>query len=387
MYRTRIKGTPLKRSVYATATSLKGKNTGPGIPLTTSMTRARIRMKTSDTMKICTLSKNAPRTEGRPSEPTSDCQRCCGLKNRSATTPLPGASTTTTAMIAKNSTVLALDTRTPRFPRARERLPGSRGADGPGAEGPPCVTLLLQGGNVQVLLQVLLLELLEGPIVLHLAEDLVYAADERVALLEEHPELLVARVLPDYGRAVYLEVAQVDRGHQVGNEGVDLAALQGGLRVVGGVVDLGILGWLYRLVDEIEGRRADLGPYGQVLEVGDALRLGGGIVLHHEHALGVVEVAVREIDDLLAFRGYGDLVDVEVEVFGVRGVGLVERLDGPLYREVHAVRDLTRYIALVPRVVFGVACEPRRVGRVVPGERELGLLGKRRGGRRRPFFL
>src|SRR5215204_5426000 len=340
MYRTRIKGTPLKRSVYATATSLKGKKTGPGIPLTTAMTRARIRINTSENMKICTLSKNAPRTEGRPSEPTSDCQRCCGLKNRSATTPLPGASTTTTAMIAKNSTVLALDTSTPRFPRAREPRP----ADGPGAAGP---TLLLEGGNVQVLLQMLLLELLQGPVAIHFGEDLVYAADERVALLEEHPELLVARVLPDYGGALYLEVAQVDRGHQVGDEGVDLAALQGGLRVVGRVVDLGILGWLYCLVDEIEGRRADLGPYGQVLQVGDALRLGGGIAFHHEHALGVVEVAVREIDGLLAFRGYGDLVDVEVEIFGARGVGLVEWLDGPLYREVHAVCDLTRYIALV----------------------------------------
>src|SRR5215213_6482656 len=154
MYRTRIKGTPLKRSVYATATSLKGKNTGPGIPLTTAMTRARIKIKTSETMKICTLSKNAPRTEGFPSEPTSDCQRCCGLKNRSATTLLPGASTTTTAMIAKNSTVLALDTSTPLFPSAREPRP----AVGFGAAaGPPFVTLLLQGGDVQVLLQVLLL--------------------------------------------------------------------------------------------------------------------------------------------------------------------------------------------------------------------------------------
>src|ERR671910_2888016 len=380
MYRTRIKGTPLKRSVYATATSLKGKKAGPGIPLTTAMTRARIRINTSDTMKICTLSKNAPRTEGRPSEPTSDCQRCCGLKNRSATTPLPGASTTTTAMIAKNSTVLALDTRTPRFPSAREPRPGSRGADGPGAEGPPSVTLLLQGGNVQVLLQVLLLELLEGPIVLHLAEDLVYAADERVALLEEHPELFVARILPDHGRALYLDVAQVDRGHQVGDEDVDLAALQRGLRVVGGVVDLGVRGRLHRLVDEIEGRRADLGPNGQVLQVGDALRLCGGIVFHHEHALGVVEVAVREVDGLLAFWGYGDLVDVEVEVFVARGIGLVERLDGPLYREVHAVCDLTRYIALVPRVVLGVSLEPRRIGRRVRGDRQHPLLEERRVG-------
>jgi hypothetical protein len=52
--------------------------------------------------------------------------------------------------------VLALDTSTPLFPRAREPRP----ADGSGAAGPPSVTLLLEGGNVQVLLQVLLLQLL-----------------------------------------------------------------------------------------------------------------------------------------------------------------------------------------------------------------------------------
>src|SRR5215211_605095 len=379
MYSTRIKGTPLKRSVYATATSRKGKNTGPGMPLTTAITRARIKMKTSETVKILTLSQNAPRTEGSRSEPTRDCQRCCGLKNRSATTPLPGASTTTIAMIAKKSTVLALDTSTPLFPRAREPRPGSLpGADGPGAAGPPSVTLLLQGGDVQVLLQVLLLELLQGPIALHLAEDLIYASDERVALLEEHAELLVARVLPDYGRAVYFEVAQVYRGHQVGDEDVDLAALQRGLGVVGGVVDLGIRGRLHRLVDEIEGRRADLGPYSKVLEVGDALRFSGRRVLQHEHALGVVEVAVREVDGRLALFGYGDLVDVEVEIFRARRVGLVERLDGPHYREVHALCDLARYVALEPRVVFGISFEPRRVGRLVRGDRQLALLEERR---------
>src|SRR5215211_8468747 len=340
------------------------------------MMRAKIRIKTSEMVKIFTLSKNASRTDGSPSEPTSDCQRCDGLKNRSATTSLPGASTTTTAMIAKKSTVLALDTSTPRFPRAREPRPGSRGA--PGAAVPPSVTLPLEGGNVQVLLQVLLLQLLEGPVALHLAEDLVYAADERVALFEEHPELLVARVLPDNGRAIYLEIAQVDRRQQVGDEDVDLAALQRGLGIVGRVVDLGILGRLHRLVDEIEGRRADLGPYGEIFQVRDALRIGGWIIFHHEQALGVVEVTVREIDGLLAFWGYGDLVYIEVEVFCAGGVGLVERLYGPLYREVHALCDLTRYIALVPRVVFRVSLEPRRIGRLVRGDRQHALLEERR---------
>src|SRR5918997_2624592 len=374
MYRTRSKGTPLKRSVYATATSLKGKKTGPGIPLTTAMTRARINIKTSETIKISTLSKNAPSTEGKPSEPTSDCQRCRGLKNRSATTSLPGASTTTTAIVAKKSTVLALDTSTPLLPRAREPLP----TDGPWAAEPPSVTLLLQGGDVQILLQVLLLQFLEGPVALHLAEHLIYAADERVALLEEHPELLVARVLSDHGRAIYLDVTQVERGQQVGDEDVDLAALQGGLSVVGGVVDLGVRGRPYRLVDEIEPGRSDLRPYGHILQVRDALRAGGGTIFHHEHALGVVEVAVREVDDLFAFRGNGDLVYVEVEVFGARGVGLVERLDGPLDREVHALRDLARHIALVARVVLGITLEPRWIGRLVRGDRQSALLEERR---------
>src|SRR5215217_2813622 len=204
MYRTRIKGTPRKRSVYATATSRKGKNTGPGIPRTTAMTSARTRISTSETIKIFTLSKKAPSTEGLPVLPTSDCQRFFGLKNRSATISLPGESATMTAITAKKSTVLALDTRTPRFPRAREPLPAS--ARGPGAPGPPPSTLLLDGGDAQVLLQVLLLQLLERPVFLHRAKRLVHAAHKRVALLQQYPELLVARVLAYHGRAVYLEV-------------------------------------------------------------------------------------------------------------------------------------------------------------------------------------
>src|SRR5918998_366729 len=219
------------------ATIRKGKKAGPGIWRTTAMTRARIRIKTSETMKISTFKRNAPTTDGSLCVPRKDCLRWKGLKNRSATTSLPGASTTTTAMAAKNSTVLALDTSTARFPRIRDPRP--EGADDPGSV-PLAVTLLFQGRDVQVLLQVLLLKLLQGPVALHLPKDLVHAADERVALLEEHPELLVARVLADHCRAIDLEVPQVDCGHKIGDEDVDLAALQRGLGVVGGVVDLGL---------------------------------------------------------------------------------------------------------------------------------------------------
>src|SRR4051794_2261064 len=152
------------------------------------MTSARIRINTSETVKIFTFSKNAPSTEGLVPEPMNDCQRFLGLKNRSATTSLPGEIATITAITAKKSTVLALDTSTPRFPSAREPLPAS--AEGPGAPGPPATTLLLDGGDVQVLLQVLLLQLLERPVFLHRGERLVHAADQRVALLQQYPELL-----------------------------------------------------------------------------------------------------------------------------------------------------------------------------------------------------
>src|SRR5215218_3202144 len=237
----------------------------------------------------------------------------------------------------------------------------------------PAPTLLLEGGDVQVLLQVLFLQLLEGPVFLHRGERLVYTSDELVALLEEDPELLVARVLPDHGRVLDLEVAQVDRGYQVGDEYVDLAALQRGLGVVGGVVDFGVLRGLYRLVDEVEGGRADLCAYGQVLEVGDALRVGGWVILHHEHALSVVEVAFRKFDGFLTLGGNGDLIYIKVEVFGAGRVGLVERLDDPLYRKVHALGDLVCHVALVPRIVLGVSFEPGRVCGPVRGDRKLTL--------------
>src|SRR5918997_1446336 len=254
MYRTRIRGTPRKRSVYARATILKGKNTGPGICRTTAMTSARIRIKTSEIAKISTFRRNAPTTEGVLGVPTADCQRWKGLKKRSATISLPGASTKTTAMAAKNNTVLALETSTARppsilEPRSAPGAPaGSLGSGWSPGPVPLVVILLLEGGDAQVLLQVLLLELPQRPVLLHLAQDLVDAAHERVALLEEHPELLVPGVLSDHLRVLYLEVAQVDRRHQVGDEGVDLAALQGALRVVGGVVDLGLRVGLHRLV-------------------------------------------------------------------------------------------------------------------------------------------
>src|SRR5215217_6223785 len=340
------------------------------------MTSARIKIKTSETVKIFTFRKNAPRTEGLIPEPMSDCQRCCGLMNRSATISLPGDSTTITAITAKKSTVLALDTSTPRFPSAREPRPAS--AEGPGAPGPPPSTLLLEAWDVQVLLQVLLLQLFQGSVLLHRGERLVHAADQRVALLQQYPELLVARVLAYDGRAVYLEVAQVNRGNQVGDEDVDLAALQGGFGVVGGVEDFRVLRRLYRLVYEVQAGRADLGPDGQVLEVGDALGVGGGVVLHHEDALGVVEVALRNLYGLFALRGYGDLVDVEVEVFGARRVGLVEGLDDPLYGEVHTLGDLLGHVAFVARVVFWASLEPRRVGRPVGGDRQHALRVERR---------
>src|SRR5919199_608532 len=186
MYRTRIRGTPRKRSVYATATIRKGKKTGPGICRTTAMTRARIRIKTSEIAKISTLSRNAPTTDGVLLVPTIDWRRWKGLKNRSATTSLPGASTTMTAMTAKNRIVLALETSTARLPIIFEPRPALGGGGpaeptGPSLSPAPVPLSLLEGRDAEVLLQVLLLQFLQRPVLLHLTEDLVDAAHERVA--------------------------------------------------------------------------------------------------------------------------------------------------------------------------------------------------------------
>src|ERR687893_1125808 len=294
MYRTRIRGTPRKRSVYATASIRKGKKTGPGICRTTAMTSARIRIKTSEIMNISTFKRKAPTTDGVPVVPTIDCPRWKGLKNLSATISLPGASTTIVATTAKNSTVLALETSTARPPSIFEPRPalgddapaGSLGSSWSPGPVPLVVILLLEGRDAQVLLQVLLFELPQRPVLLHLGEDLVHASDERVALLEEHPELLVSGVLADHHRVVYLEVAQVHGRHQVGDHGVDLAALQRRPGVVGRVVDLGLLVRLDRFVDEVEARGADLRAEPGVLEVGDGLRIGERGILEPENDLG-----------------------------------------------------------------------------------------------------
>src|ERR671917_2082522 len=323
------------------------------------------------------LRRNAPTTEGSLSVPTSDCLRWKGSKNRSATISLPGASTTTTAMTAKKRTVLTLETSTARPPSIFEPRPGDGSSESAGPV-PLVVILLLEGQDAQVLLQVLLLEVPQRPVLLHLAEDLVHAAHERVALLEEHPELLVPGVLADNLRVLYLDIAQVHRRHQVGHEGVDLAALQGALGVVCGVVDLGLRVWLERLVDEVEARGPHLRPQLHVLEVGEGLRAGGRRVFERQHALGVVEVAVREVNGPLALRGYGDLVYVEVVVLRPRRIRPVERLDDPLYGQVHPLGDLVGDFALEAGVVLLVPLEPRRVGGRFGGYRQDPFLEERR---------
>src|SRR3712207_1173399 len=213
MYKTRIRGIPRNRSVYATATIRKGKNTGPGICRTTAMTRARIRIKTSEITKISTFKRKAPTTDGVPCVPTIDCQRWKGLKKRSATISLPGASTAMRAITAKKRIVLALETSTALPPSIFEPRPGldSCGSNLSPGPVPLVVILFLEGRDAQVLLQVFLLESAQRPVLLHLAEDLVYAPNQRVSLLEEHPELLVPGVLAGDYRVVDLDVAQVNR--------------------------------------------------------------------------------------------------------------------------------------------------------------------------------
>jgi hypothetical protein len=76
--------------------------------------------------------------------------------------------------------VLALDTSTARFPRARDPRPEPGGTGGWGSAAGPIplvVILFLEVRDAQVVLEVFLLELFQGPVVLHLAEDLVHATN------------------------------------------------------------------------------------------------------------------------------------------------------------------------------------------------------------------
>src|SRR5215831_1974294 len=134
----------------------------------------------------------------------NDCHMSCGLKNVWRTSALPGASRNTATSAPITTSVLAVEMAVARRPPPvssrgpRPVVPNEPGAgeplspDGgpPGASpGPDPNGSGLDGRDAQVDLQVLLLQLLQGAVALQGGQRLVDAADERVALGEQQPEV------------------------------------------------------------------------------------------------------------------------------------------------------------------------------------------------------
>ena len=220
----------------------------------------------------------------------------------------------------------------------------------------------------------LLLELVEGAVRVSAASASLTQRHQRVALLEEHPELLLLAglrlELADDHAVLDLAGGDVERGRQVRDDAVDLVVEQRLLGGVGVLEDGRLVGRLDRRRGSRSatwcrsGRRACTTARSAML-----VALAMSSPLERDQGLGGGVVAVGEVDDLGPLRRDRDLVDVEVEVLVARLVRRVERHLDPRHLVLgeaellgHGVGD-GRLVALaVGRVVVD---EPRLVGRRV----------------------
>src|SRR5262245_19533750 len=179
-------------------------------------------MKTSATRKIRTLMRNACAIPGKESRKT------WGSKNACLTSGQPDALTTiatrapTTTIVLSRATAIARPPPGDAEPMMRERLSPLRALP------------QVRGARLG---EVLLLQRPHRAVRPQAAERAVHALDERVALAEDHPEMLARaalRQLPDDRAVVELGRHDVERGGQVDDDPVDLARLEGGDRVVVG---------------------------------------------------------------------------------------------------------------------------------------------------------
>src|SRR5690348_7246170 len=134
----------------------------------------------------------------------NDCHMSCGLKNVCLTSAAPGASRTAATSAASTTTVLTVDTvAAPRLRTASSLGPRPVVTKVFVPAGSAPLMSRLEAGNAGVDLQPLLRELVQRAVGLHLRYRLVDAGGQRVALLEDHPEVL------EIGRASCREIVVI----------------------------------------------------------------------------------------------------------------------------------------------------------------------------------
>src|SRR5581483_4108129 len=224
-----------------------GKKTGPGRLRSTATTSANARISGSLMPKIFTFSRNAFAISGKPS------RKWFQLKNWPRTSFQPGACTTAKPSAVKTIAVLTSAIERPSLrPSSRGRAPRAGGA----------LSSLLEDGHADDLREPRRLDLPQRAVRLQRRERAVHAADERTALLEDHPEVLRVlarcRQLAEDRRIRHLHRGHVEGGRQVDDEAVDQLALQREHGLVVRRVD-GLRLRLDHADDGVVARRPELG--------------------------------------------------------------------------------------------------------------------------------
>src|SRR5205814_3267467 len=186
-------------SVYTIARSRRGKNTAPDRLRMTASNSARARMKTSAIRKYSMLRTNFFAIAGKVSLNSWPLKKACLTAGQFAECPIThtSANTTATVLTRAMATPFAPSWRSVSPNKRERRLPSGGPAlsiSGSTSNGFPELTsgardLLLEhrhGADVRLLRQPLVLELLQGPVVLHGGQGQVHALDQVAALLEGH---------------------------------------------------------------------------------------------------------------------------------------------------------------------------------------------------------
>src|SRR6266542_339858 len=218
--------------------------------------------------------------------------------------------------------------------------------------------------------EVLLEELVREPLRLEAVEDVVDRGHVRRALVQHGAVLLAGLELADH-RGV-LDLARLDRSQhdrRVQQDRVDLAGVQGGEGVGGGVVDLGLRGRLDVVRDVGGAGGVGLRAPAELLGVGHAGHRGAPL---RQDPLVGLEVWRGELDHLGPVVGDGDLAEIDVALALLAGdqpgEGHLHELDVGV---VEALGALLGQVDLVPagdRVV--VVADPERRGRQLRADRQ-----------------